>query len=82
MTDRIYTTTTEIERARALWEKGVLLAERIEGYRSMRLYQLHGIYLEVVWHMHFNVVLKVITFSDTAHLEPYLNNISLEGLWN
>jgi hypothetical protein len=27
MTDRIYTSTTDIERARALWEKGILLAE-------------------------------------------------------
>jgi hypothetical protein len=80
MTDRIYITTTEIERARALWEKGVLLAERTEGYHKMMLYQLHDIYLEVTWHTHFNVALKVTSFSDTELLEPYLNNISLEGL--
>ena len=82
MTDRIYTTTKEIERARALWDKGVLLAERTEGYHTLKLYQLHDIYVEVSWHTHFNVALKVTTFSDTKQLDPYLEAISLEGLFN
>lgn len=81
MTDRIYTSTTDIERARALWEKGVLLAERTEGFYTLRLYQLHDIYIEVVWHTHFNVALKVTTFGDTEKLEPYLDQISLESLF-
>ena len=80
MTDRLYTSTTEIERARALWEKGVLLAERTDGFHKLALYQLHDIYLEVTWHIHFNVVVKVSSFTDTEHLEPYLKDISLEGL--
>jgi hypothetical protein len=82
MTDRIYSTTTEIERARSLWEKGVLLAEREEGFYTLRLYQLYDIYVEVIWHTHFNVALKVTTFSDTEKLEPYLEKISLESLFN
>lgn len=81
MTDRIYTTITDIERARALWEKGVLLAERTVGYHKHILYQLHDIYVEVIWHTHFNVVLKVTTFTDTDQLAPYLENISLESLF-
>lgn len=82
MTDRIYITTSEIERVRILWEKGVLLAERAEGFHTFRLYQLHDIYIEVMWHTHFNVALKVITFSDTNLLEPYLKNISLENIFS
>lgn len=81
MTNRIYTSTIDIERARALWEKGVLLAERTEGFYTLKLYQLHDIYIEVVWHTHFNVALKVTTFSDTERLEPYLEQISLESLF-
>lgn len=81
MTDRLYTTTTEIEKARALWEKGVLLAERTDGFYKTKLYQLHDVYLEVVWHNHFNVVVKVCRFTDTEHLTPYLNTISLEELF-
>ena len=82
MTDRLYTSTTEIERARALWEKGILLAERTEGFHQLKLYQLHDVYLEVTWHIHFNVVVKVSSFSDTEHLEPYLESISLDGLFS
>lgn len=82
MTDRIYTTNIEIERARALWEKGILLAERIDGFNTRKLYQLHDIYVEVIWHTHFNVALKVVTFSDTERLEPYLDTISLDSLFS
>ncbi|HZH37318.1 MAG TPA: hypothetical protein VEX65_08585 [Flavisolibacter sp.] len=82
MTDHIYTTNREIERARALWEKGILLAERTEGFYTLKLYQMHDIYAEVVWHTHFNVAMKVTTFSDTDRLQPYLEDISLEGLFN
>jgi hypothetical protein len=81
MTDRLYTTTSDIERARALWEKGVLLAKRTEGFYRLQLYQLHDVYLEVTWHIHFNVVVKVSSFTDTEHLEPYLESVSLEGLF-
>lgn len=81
MTDRLYTSTTDIERARALWQKGVLLAEREGDFYKTQLYQLHDIYLEVVWHTHFNVVVRVTSFTDTDRLEPYLNDISLDELF-
>lgn len=80
MKDRTYTSTTDIERARALWEKGVFLAQRTEGFHTLQLYQLHDIYVEVSWHTHFNVALKVTTFSEISHLDPYLEAISLDGL--
>ena len=80
MTDRLYLSTSDIERARALWEKGTLLAERTDGFYKLQLFQLHDVYLEVTWHIHFNVAVKVSSFSDTENLEPYLQSISLEGL--
>ncbi len=81
MTNRLYTTTPQIEQARALWEKGVLLAELKNGFYTNKLYQLQADYLEVVWHTHFNVVVKVNRFSDTDRLAPYLDTVSLEGLF-
>lgn len=81
MNDRFYTTTADIERVRGLWEKGVLLAERNGDFYKSQLYQLHDTYLEVVWHTHFNVVVKVTRFTDTDRLAPYLTDISLEGLF-
>jgi len=80
MTGRLYKTSSEIERARALCEKGVLLAERTEGFHQLKLYQLHDIYLEVTWHIHFNVVIEVSSFNDMEQLEPYLDVISIEEL--
>lgn len=80
MTDRSYTTNDEIETVRNLWEQGVLLAQRNGDFYKSQLYQIESSYLEVVWHTHFNVVVKVSAFTDTALLEPYLADISLEGL--
>lgn len=81
MTDRSYTSTTEIEKARTLWEKGVLVSERNGDFYKTQLYQLHDVYFEVIWHTHFNVVVKVECFTDTEKLAPFLNDISLEELF-
>lgn len=82
MTDRFYTTTAEIETARPLWEGSVMVAQRTGDFYNTQLYQLPDMYLEVVWHTHFNVVVKVTGFTDTDRLEPFLNDISLEGLFS
>ncbi len=81
MTDRFYTTTTEIESVRTLWEMSELIAECQEGFHTTRLYQFYNVYIEVVWHTHFNVIIKVHRFTDTEYLTPYLKNISIEGLF-
>jgi hypothetical protein len=80
MRDRQYKTTKEIEQARTLWERGVLLAERAEGYEHMKLYQMHDVYIEVTWHTHFNVIKKVSSFTNPDHLEPYLDQIDISSL--
>ncbi|RYY99407.1 MAG: hypothetical protein EOO11_05080 [Chitinophagaceae bacterium] len=64
-----------------IWEQGVLLAERREGFHTFRLFELEGTYVEVTQHTHFNVVLRVASFRDPKHLDPYLDAISLEGLF-
>jgi hypothetical protein len=63
-----------------IWEQGVLLAERREGFHLLRLYQLEDTYIEVTLHCHFNVVLRVASFRDTAHLDPYLDAICIDAL--
>ncbi|RYY88125.1 MAG: hypothetical protein EOO15_09870 [Chitinophagaceae bacterium] len=64
-----------------IWEQGVLLAQRSAGFHTLRLYQLEDHYIEVTVHNHFNVVLRVATFRDTAHLEPYLSDVDISGLF-
>lgn len=64
-----------------IWEQGVLLAQRSEGFHTLRLYQLEDHYIEVTHHSHFNVVLRVATFRDTAHLDPYLADMDISALF-
>ena len=80
MKDRQYITTQEIEQSRTLWERGTLLAERVDGYYKMHLYQLHDVYIEVTWHTHFNVIQKVTSFTSTDDLDRYLEQIEIASL--
>ena len=79
---RNFNTTEELDQADAAWKKGVLLAQREGAFHHIDLYQLEDYYIEVTTHKHFNVILKVSSFKDTLHLEPYLQNISIEGLFS
>lgn len=78
---RDFNTLEEWDQADAAWNKGVLLAEREENFHTIALYQLDGFYIEVTRHTHFNVILKVRSFRDTANLEPYLKNIRIDSLF-
>jgi hypothetical protein len=82
MTIGQYNNLEELQQAEAAWNKGVLIAEKNEPFHKIRLYQLHNFYIEVTWHMHFNVILKVKCFSDTDHLKPYLQKIDINGLFD
>lgn len=77
---REFNTLQELDQVDAAWKKGVQLAERSEGFHTVTLYQLDGFYIEVTRHTHFNVIIKVASFRDTVHLEPYLKEINIESL--
>lgn len=64
-----------------IWQAGVLLGRRTEGFYKIMLFQIDGFYTELWYHTHFNVLIKVASFSDTDLLEPYLSNIRLDGLF-
>lgn len=70
----------EAQKARLLRQKGVQVGERAETFHTVQLFQLEGFYVEMYHHNHFNVITKIDTFSGTARLQPYLQQISLEGL--
>lgn len=77
---RQYNNLEELQQAEAAWSKGILLAERKEGFHKIILYQLQEFYIEITWHSHFNVILKVTCFTSTEHLEPYLGQIDIKEL--
>jgi len=74
------TTHGELQYADNLVKDGILIGERIDNFHQVKLYQLDTLYMEVYRHMHFNVIVKVITFTDTEFLEPYIEQISLQNL--
>lgn len=74
------TSNFDLQYADNLVKDGALIGERVEKFHCIKLYQLDSLYMEVYHHMHFNVIVKVNTFTDTAFLEPYLVNINLAGL--
>lgn len=75
-----FTSHGDLQNADSLIKDGSLIGERIENYHQVKLYQLDSLYMEVYRHMHFNVIVKVITFTDTDFLEPYLEKINLDGI--
>lgn len=80
MKDHQYNTVSEIYEADKLLKDGVLIAERTEGFFSVSLYQADSYYLEVYRHTHFNVIIKVIRFTDPTHLDPYLETIVIDSV--
>lgn len=70
----------EAEKAAIIREKGVQIGEREDTFHTIRLYQVDGFYVELYHHNHFNVITKLQSFSSTQKLQPYLEEISLDGL--
>lgn len=70
----------EMKQADIIWEKGALICMRKEGFYKILLFQVDAFYAEIFYHTHFNVIIKIRTFSDTEQLEPYLKNIDIVDL--
>ena len=82
MTCSFFDQLSEASQTDVIWEEGVFLARRTKGFYSIILFQIEGFYTEVFYHSHFNVIIKIESFSDTERLEPYLDCISLHALLN
>jgi len=70
----------EAQKARLVREKGVPIGVRAAAYHTVHLFQLDAFYVELHHHNHFNVITHITSFSGTDRLQPYLQQISLEGL--
>ncbi|MCW3073044.1 MAG: hypothetical protein JWP69_113 [Flaviaesturariibacter sp.] len=81
MKDHQFLSMEDEAQKSAIWESGVFLMERLQGFHKIKLYQLEdSSYIEVTSHTHFNVVLRVSRFTDTHYLEPYLHTIDVKDL--
>jgi hypothetical protein len=68
---------TEAAQTDAIWEHGTFLARRQEGFYNILLFQIDNFYTEVYYHSHFNVIIQIVSFSDTGLLEPYFKGIHI-----
>jgi hypothetical protein len=67
------------EQFKRLYEQGVLISVRRSEEQKVLLYQIDGFYAEVYYHPADNFI-KIESFSGTEQLQPYLRQISLEGI--
>ena len=77
-----FTTIEEVQVAQDLLRTAVQVAQRHQGFYKIQLFQSGSSYLEVYRHAHFNVIIKVKRFTDTAYLAPYLEEISADALFS
>ncbi len=54
-----------------------LKEERIEGEHKIVLYQIFSFYVELYYHMEFNVLRRLKSFSSVELLDAYLNQFDL-----
>ena len=80
MTQYHFNILDENEKANIVWNKGIQIGERNDRFYNIRLYQVDNFYVEVFHHSHFNVITKFRSFTNLRFLEPYLQEISLEGI--
>jgi hypothetical protein len=69
------------EKSNALWLKASLIDVIRKGSLTILLYQLYGFYVEVYYNYNRNQIECFQSFNSTDQLEPYLNKISLEGIF-
>jgi hypothetical protein len=60
-----------------IWNNGVHVATRDDEVYQYLLYQLDNFYVEVWYHIEFEVINRFIAFDDIDRLEPYLQRIDI-----
>jgi hypothetical protein len=79
VTEEQFNQLTEDGQSNIICRKGVLISVRRTDEHRVLLYQIDGFYVEVYYHPTKNVI-KIKSFSGTEQLQPYLKQISLEGI--
>lgn len=72
----------ELEKLKIIWEHAALVAEREDETNCYKLHQLGSFYVEVERDRKYNIrrALRSFSSSNTALLQPYLDQIDLKNL--
>lgn len=82
MTCKQYNNLGETDQEFILWARGVVLGQRVENIYMYVLFQVDGFYIEVQFHKPTATVTTFLTFEDTDLLEPYLEQIDIESVFD
>jgi hypothetical protein len=69
-------------QANLICQRGVYLSEREEDDCLVVLYSIHNYYVEVYYHLRDNDIVRFSSFHSESFLQPYLNKISLDQIWD
>jgi hypothetical protein len=81
MTLHHFNQLNEDQKSNAIWIHGSLIDVIRNDDVTILLYQLIGFYVEVYYNYDKNQIERFRSFNSTDQLEPYLNKISLEGIF-
>jgi hypothetical protein len=72
----------EEEKKQAVLHEGVLISKRAVPSFFIFLFQVHNFYVEACFNADSKDIEEFRMFGQTSLLQPYLDNISLDDLWN
>jgi len=75
MTLGIFNSMMELDQVKAIWHRGVFLAERRDEDTRYVLYQLDAFYIEFSYNISDNTQKQMTAFAGTGPLDPWLENI-------
>lgn len=75
-----FITMTDAEKNQAVLHQGILLAKQKDVQEIRFLFQLEHFYVELCCNYASKKVSNYAAFTDTRFLQPYLDQISLNGL--
>ena len=70
----------EAEQHEAIWDHGVMIGDKIEGEHKIILYQIFSFYVELYYHIEYNVLRRLKSFSNTECLDAYIKDFNLNSL--
>ena len=68
----------ETEQHEAVWNDGVMVGDRMEDEHKIILYQLFSFYVELYYHVEFNVLRRLRSFSSTECLDAYIDHFKIK----
>jgi len=63
------------------WKKGVHIGYRTKDNFYMSLYRLSDFYVEIQYHTSFDGITSINTFNSEDQLQPYLDGVDINSLF-